>query len=70
MSGKVSGMIWDLDLPHSQAWVLLAMADHADHEGNNVFPSVDLIAWKTNYSERQVQRIVKQLRDGKILIPV
>jgi hypothetical protein len=70
MSGKVSGMIWDLDLPHAEAWVLMAMADHADHEGNNVYPSVGLIAWKTCYSERQVQRIIKSLRTKRILVPM
>jgi hypothetical protein len=70
MSGKISGLIWDLDIPHAEAWVLMAMADHADHEGYNVFPSVGLIAWKTCYSERQVQRIIKSLRTKRILIPM
>ena len=27
--------------------ILLAMADHADHEGGHVFPSQALISWKT-----------------------
>lgn len=59
------GLVWDLDLPHSKQLVLLAMADHADHKGENVFASIGLIAWKTGYSERQVQRIVHECeRDG------
>jgi len=67
MSAKIVGQIWDLDIPHAQAWVLMALADHADHEGNNVRPSVGLIAWKTNYSDRQVRRIMAELRECGIL---
>ncbi len=33
MSGKISGMVWDADLPRNLKYVLLAYADHADHEG-------------------------------------
>src|SRR5262245_21813588 len=65
MSGKVMGQVWDLALPHNKLLVLLAMADHADHLGNNVRPSIDLIAWKTRYEERQVRRISRSLEvDG------
>lgn len=67
MSGKISGMVWDLDLPHAQMLVLLAMADHADHEGRNIYPSIGLIAWKCGYSDRQVQRIIKDLVDIGVL---
>jgi hypothetical protein len=67
MSGKIMGQVWDLDLPHNKLIVLLAMTDHADHEGNNIFPSMELIAWKTGYSERQVRRIVQSLEKDKLL---
>jgi len=53
--------VWELDLPHAERLVLLALADHADHVGDNIYPSIGLIAWKTGYSSRQVQRIVKSL---------
>lgn len=69
MSSKISGRVWDLDLPHAEQFVLLAMADHADHEGRNVRPSVGLVAWKTNYSPRQVHRIIQSLREKRILLP-
>jgi hypothetical protein len=68
MSGKIMGLVWEMELPHGEKYVLLAMADHADHEGNHVRPSVDLICWKTDYSERQVRRLVGQLRKRRILI--
>lgn len=61
------GGVWELDLDPAKKLVLLAMADHADHEGRNVHPSLPLIAWKTGYSPRQVQRIVHELTDAGIL---
>jgi hypothetical protein len=70
MSVKVMGAVWELDLSHSQLLVLLALADHADHDGNNIFPSVGLIAWKTGYSERQVQRIIGECVSEGLLIKV
>jgi len=68
MSVKIMGQAWDLELPASKLLVLLALADHADHNGNNAYPSIDLLAWKTGYSERQVRRILKSLVKDKILI--
>jgi hypothetical protein len=69
VSGKIAGQVWDLDLPHAEAWVLMAMADHAQHDGTHVFPSQTLIAWKTGYSIRQVRRVQDNLKRRKILIP-
>ena len=68
MSGKVSGWVWDTNLPQNEKYVLLAYADHADHEGNNIFPSVGLIARKTGYSHRSVQRIVIRLKEKGYLV--
>lgn len=70
MSVKIMGQVWELDLPHNKLIVLLAMADHADHEGNNVYPSIGLIAWKTGYSTRTIQRNIEALLEDKILILV
>jgi hypothetical protein len=65
MSVKIMGGVWTLDLKANKLLVLLAMADHADDDGNNVFPSINLIAWKTGYSDKQVRRIIKALlKDG------
>lgn len=67
MSVKVMGAVWGLDLPANEMLVLLAMADHSDHEGNNIYPSIGLIAWKTGYSESQVRRIIKRLVKSQVL---
>ena len=61
MSGKITGLVWESDLPQNEKYVLLAYADHADHEGNGIFPSVGLIAWKTGYTPRNIKRIKKIL---------
>lgn len=64
MSVRVMSWVWD----HSQAGgtdrlVLLAIADSADHDGTNAWPSVATIARKCQVSERTVQRSIRALVD-------
>jgi hypothetical protein len=61
VSGKVTGLVWELDIPHGHAWVLMSLADHAHHDGTKVFPGNALTAWKTGYSTSQVKRILRDL---------
>lgn len=61
------GLVWDLELKAPERMVLLAMADHAHHDGTHVFPSIGLVAWKTGYSESQTRRIIKRLVSAKLL---
>ena len=70
MSVKIMGQVWDLDMPPNNKFVLLAYADHADHAGNNVFPSVSMIAKKTGYGERQIKRIKQELINAGYLVEV
>ena len=70
MSVKIMGGIWELDLPRGEALVLLALADHADHLGNSVYPSVGLVAWKTGLSERHTQRLMRGLEKKGLLVRV
>jgi len=68
MSVRVMGAVWDLDIPRAQKFVLLAYADHADHEGHNIWPAVPTIAKKTGYKDRAVQSITRSLeRDGYLV---
>ena len=69
MSGKMVGAVWELDLPHAEAWVLMALADHAHHDGSNMFASQKLLAWKTGYSERQIRRILESLEEQGLIVP-
>lgn len=68
MSVKVMGEVWDLDLPATEKFVLLAMADHAHDDGTHVYPSVAKICRKTSMSERAVRGILKKLRERGLLI--
>ncbi len=69
MSGKSTGRVWDMRLRHDLKFVLLAYADHADHEGRNMHPGIQLIVWKTEYSESEVHRCVRELREMGLLVP-
>jgi hypothetical protein len=61
MSVKVMGHIWDQDLKPALKFVLLAYGERSDHEGDNIYPSVDLVSYMTGYSERTVQNATKEL---------
>lgn len=63
MSAKLTGMVWELDLPHKHAWILMSLCDHAEHDGTKVYPGNGLTAWKTGYSVSTVKRVVRELRD-------
>lgn len=70
MSGLVIGKCYAVQVTHPQQTVLLALADHADDDGSQVYPSIAYVAWKTGYSERQVTRLVGELQRLGILILV
>lgn len=72
MSVKIMGLVWDLDnsaIDREEKYILLAYADHADHKGKNIWPSVDTIAEKTGYKERATQMITKKLVKKGYLFP-
>jgi hypothetical protein len=71
MSVKIMGQVWDLDnevIKREEKYVLLAYTDHADHEGRNMYPSIELICEKTGYKERAVQLITRSLEEKGFLI--
>lgn len=63
------GWVFDLQLPTREKFVLLAYADHADHDGMNIYPAIQKIAEKTGYNERTVQRASRILEEWGLLIP-
>lgn len=67
MSVSLMTSVWASALTSDLKFMALCLADFGDDEGNNIFPSVDYIAWKTGYSPRSVQRILKRLTDIHIL---
>ncbi|MDP9356584.1 MAG: helix-turn-helix domain-containing protein [Chloroflexota bacterium] len=70
MSIRQTELVWSQDgLSQRERLMLLALADHADEDGGSIFPSVARLAWKTGYSERSVQRILRDL-EGRGLLAV
>jgi len=67
MSVKAMAAVWDADLPRPEKFVLLALADHADHEGGHISPSLGRVALKTGYSYQKVLAIVKGMRETGII---
>lgn len=55
-------LVWDLDISTSEKMVLLVLADHADDEGRNSWPSIATVARKSSVSPRQAQRILTSLK--------
>jgi hypothetical protein len=49
--------------------VLLSIANHANHQGEQAWPSVPKIAQEAHVSERQVQRAIRELcRIGELIV--
>lgn len=48
---------------------LLAMADHASDDGRNCFPAVATLARKTSQSRRGIQKILRRLEQGGLVVP-
>ncbi len=67
MSVKIMSLVWDCDLPREQKFILLAFADHANDNGDNIYPGLDRVAWKTGYSRRQIQRVIDELEQKGIM---
>lgn len=68
MSIKQMSLVWEHEFSHQEQAIMLALADHAHDDGTQVRPSIDRIAWKTGYSPRSVQRIIKGLHKSGVLI--
>lgn len=68
MSVKAMGWVWDSALPPSEKLIALAYADHADHDGGNIYPALDTIAAKTCMSRRNVIRVRQKLEERGVLI--
>lgn len=68
MSVKMMGMVWDAPLPRDEKFILLAYADHANHDGGSIFPSNERICAMTGYTRRSVQTITGKLVKDGILV--
>jgi hypothetical protein len=62
MSLKILSEIWtEANVSGSELLVLLALADFADDDGRNIYPSMPTLAHKARLSESQTRRIIQGL---------
>jgi len=61
VSIRLMSKVFDSELPSTEKFVLLAMADYASDSGESIFPSVETLSRKTSLSERAVQKSIKSL---------
>ena len=69
MSIRLMAAVFDQDLPSTEKLVLLAMADHADDNGRNCFPSIPRIARKASMTRRGVQKVLRRLQEKNRIRP-
>lgn len=67
MSITLMSSILELDLPSSEKFTLLVMADFANDEGKSVYPSQETIAYKTSLSRQTVNVCVASLVNKKLI---
>jgi hypothetical protein len=70
MSIRLMSAVWELELPHPEMLVALALADHGDDDGAGIFPSQGRIAWKSGYSSRRVRTILHKLETLGLIVKV
>lgn len=68
MSVKVSGWVWDMNLPSSQKLVALALADHAHDDGTEARPGVTGLSKKCSMNERTAQRSIRDLLAKGVIV--
>ena len=68
MSVRATTWVWEQPMPPSEKIVLLRLADHANPDGGDVYPSIASVAEYTGISERQVQRYIKGFVERGILV--
>jgi len=56
-------LVWDLHLPPGEKLVLLALADQANDEGVQCWPSLARIAHRSGQGERTVRRALRSLEN-------
>ena len=69
MSIKVMEWVWNHSSARDgQLLVLLAIADNANHEGNNAFPSIAELSRKSRLSQRGVRYALRGLEEAGCII--
>ncbi len=71
MSSRITGMVFErYPAGGGERLLALALADCADHDGTNIYPSVETLAAMTHQSERAVQYQLRRMEESGWLILV
>lgn len=68
MSIEYLAYAWKIKFSTELRIVYMAMADHADQEGKNIFPAIAQLAWKTDMNVRTLQRNIRKLEATGLLV--
>lgn len=68
MSNKMMVLAWESALSRAETSILLAIADHANDDGEGCWAGIDRIVYKTKYERRHVIRIIAELEAKGILV--
>ena len=67
MSVRVMALVWQTNLPPHLRYTLLAYADHANDEGESVYPGEERLMRKTGYGSATIRRNTKALIEAGML---
>lgn len=70
MSGLLAGKVWQSNLEAHLKPLAAAMADIANDDGTNIYPSVAYLAWLLGKGERSVQYGLDELKTLGVIRPV
>jgi hypothetical protein len=70
MSGLLAGKVWHSGLTAVLKPLAACLADEANNQGQNIFPSIGYLAWKLGISPRSVQRRMAELRQLNVICEV
>ena len=68
MSFRIMAKVFDTDLPATEKFVLLAIANFVNDERGYAWPSQETLASKTSFSRQTVSKAIKKLQQKGILI--
>ena len=66
LSIKLSGFIFETDLPPTETLLMLALADYVDQDGK-CWPSKETLARRSRVSKRTVDKYIKRLSENNEL---
>lgn len=70
MSLKQMLKVWEHEFDANDQQTMFALADHADDDGRNIYPSLARVAWKLGVHRDTARRRIQKLRSSGVLVMV